>query len=169
MAPSGADRRSQFYLNRREPIGYSPHMKRNTLSNTSTLSRIKLARDEALSDFDATGRLAETVRPNRRNKTRQLMRVKGTDDRNQARRLGAEFSVERLVHDRLTMPAILKRYEGQLSIMPEQARLDWLERLVSHSHERGPLERWTFAVSRKMRSHWKRAERILELQQASGD
>ena len=140
-------------------------MKRNTLSNTSTLSRIKLARGEALADFVEV----EVVRPNRRNKTRQLMRVKGTDDRNQARRLGAEFSVERLVHDRLTMPAILKRYEGQLSIMPEQARLDWLERLVSHSHERGPLERWTFAVSRKMRSHWKRAERILELQQASGD
>ena len=94
------------------------------------------------------------------------MRVKGTNDRNERRRRVAVGTADRLCHDRLTMPQVFRRYSDQLEVMPEKARAEWIERFITHAHERGPMERWTFAVSRTMRSHWKRAEKMVALDAA---
>lgn len=104
----------------------------------------------------------EVVRPNRRNRTRQIMRVKGTDDRNGQRVRGAVRQNERAVLDRLSAPEVFQRYAAILEFMPEKPRAEWVERFVSHAHERGCQSRWSFAVSRTMRSHWKRALKLSE-------
>jgi hypothetical protein len=103
-----------------------------------------------------------TVRPNRRNRVRQTMRVKGANDRNQRRVDNARDEADRLASDRLSMPAVLKRYGPVLEQLPADVRADWLERLISAPHEKGPLNKWSWSVSRVMRSHWKRAAKLAE-------
>jgi hypothetical protein len=127
------------------------------------MRHLTLSTDSPLLSEHASGTvLCIEVKPNVRNRTRQTMRVKGKNDRDGKRKRAAENRADYAVQQRLSMPDVFKRYGPILEELPPEVRADWIERLISAPHERGPLSKWSWAVSRKMRSHWKRAAAIAD-------